>query len=62
MQTIKQEAGNLINNLPDDCSYDDIQYHLYVLQKIKKGLADVKEGKVYTHEEMEERMAKWVEK
>jgi len=46
--------------MPVDCSYDDIQYHLYVLQKIKKGLADVKEGNVYTQSEMEERMAKWI--
>ena len=62
MQTVKQEVGSLINNLPDDCSFDDIQYHLYVLQKIKNGLRDAREGNVYTQEEMEERMAKWIRK
>jgi len=34
MQKIKQEVGRLLNRLPDDCSLEDVQYHLYVLQKI----------------------------
>ncbi len=59
MQTVKQEVGNLINNLPDDCSYEDIQYHLYVLQKIKKGLSDAEQGNVMSQEEIEKRMEKW---
>jgi predicted transcriptional regulator len=62
MQTAKQEVGELLNNLPEDCTFDDIQYHLYVLQKINRGLRDVEEGNVYTQEEMEERLAKWIRK
>lgn len=62
MQTAKQEVGELLNNLPEDCTFDDIQYHLYVLQKINRGLRDVEEGNVYTQEEMEERLAKWIKK
>jgi predicted transcriptional regulator len=62
MQTVKQEVGSLLNHMPDDCSYDDIQYHLYVLQKIKKGLIDADEGNVLTHEEMEKRMSQWIRK
>ena len=62
MQTVKQEIGNLMNNLPDDCSLDDIQYHLYVMQKVRRGLVDVKEGNVFTQAEMEERMARWIRK
>jgi predicted transcriptional regulator len=55
MQTVKQEVGSLLSRMPDDCSYDDIQYHLYVLQKIKKGLIDANEGNLFTQEEMEKR-------
>ncbi len=30
MGTAKKEVEALLNNLPDDCSLEDIQYHLYV--------------------------------
>jgi predicted transcriptional regulator len=62
METVKQEVRNLLTHLPDDCSLEDIQYHLYVLQKIERGLKDVKKGLVYTQEEVEKRMAKWLGK
>ena len=62
MQKIKQEVSRLLNRLPDDCSLEDVQYHLYVLQKIEHGLKDAEEGRVYTQEEIEKRKAKWLEK
>jgi predicted transcriptional regulator len=58
---IKQEVGKLLTRLPDDCSLEDIQYHLYVLQKIKRGLEDAENGRVYSQEELEQMMAKWIE-
>ncbi|MBI5193649.1 MAG: hypothetical protein HZA08_09450 [Nitrospirae bacterium] len=62
MQTAKQEVTGLLNRLPEDCSLEDIQYHLYVLQKIERGMKDVVEGRVYTQEEVEKKMSKWLEK
>jgi predicted transcriptional regulator len=62
MQTAKQEVSNLLNRLPDDCTLEDVQYHLYVLQKIGRGLKDAEEGRVYTQEEVEKMMSKWLEK
>jgi predicted transcriptional regulator len=62
MQMAKQEVKKLLSRLPDDCSLEDIQYHLYVIQKIKRGLKDAEEGRVYTQEEVEKRMAKWLGK
>jgi len=62
MQKIKEEVSSLLTRLPDDCSLEDVQYHLYVLQKIERGLKDVEEGRVYTQEEVEKRMAKWLGK
>lgn len=62
MQTVKQEVSELLRRLPEDCSLEDIQYHLYVLQKIERGLQDAKEGRTYTQEEVEKLMAKWLEK
>lgn len=57
MQKVKQEVSKLLNRLPDDCSLEDVQYHLYVLQKIEHGLKDAEEGRIYTQEEIEKRMA-----
>lgn len=62
MQTAKQEVSNLLNRLPEECTLEDIQYHLYVLQKIERGLKDVEEGRVYTQEEVEKMMSKWLAK
>jgi len=62
MQTAKQEVSKLLESLPDDCALEDIQYHLYVLQKIERGLKDADEGRVYTQEQVERMMAKWLEK
>ncbi len=62
MQKVKEEVSSLLTRLPDDCSLEDVQYHLYVLQKIERGLKDVEEGRIYTQEEVEKRMAKWLGK
>ncbi len=60
MQTVKQEVSDLLSRLPDDCTLEDVQYHLYVLQKIERGLKDVEEGQVYTQEEVEKKMSNWI--
>lgn len=62
MQTAKQEVSELLKRLPDDCTLEDVQYHLYVLQKIERGLKDAAEERVYTQEEVEKMMDKWIEK
>ena len=38
MSTPKQEVQELLSRLPDDCSFEDIQYHLYVMAKVRSGL------------------------
>ena len=60
MKTTKQEVSDLLKRLPDDCTLEDVQYHLYVIQKIERGLKDAEEGRVYTQEEVEKMMAKWL--
>ena len=62
MLTTKQKINELLTGLPDDCTIEDIQYHLYVLEKIERGLKDLEEGRVLSQEEVEGRMAKWLEK
>jgi predicted transcriptional regulator len=62
MSTAKKEVKRLLNQLPDEASYEEIQYHIYVRQKIEHGLKDVEEGRVLTQEAVERRMAKWLGK
>ncbi|KIM06965.1 MAG: threonyl-tRNA synthetase [Sulfurovum sp. FS08-3] len=60
MVAIKQEVQNMIQNLPDNCTYEDIQYHLYVVKKIKNGMNRAKKGEASSHKDAKERMAKWL--
>jgi len=62
MTTAKQEVFKLLENLSEDNTLEDIQYHLYVLQKVEHGMADIQEGRTFTREEVERRMAKWLKK
>jgi len=59
--TAKQEVEQLLEHLPDDSTLEDIQYHLYVLEKIRHGQADVAAGRTYTQEEVRARMQRWLQ-
>ena len=50
-----------MENLPEDASFDEIQYHIYVRQKIEHGFEDVEAGRTLSEEEFDRRMAKWLE-
>jgi predicted transcriptional regulator len=52
MATPKQAAKQLIEQLPEQASWDDIMYELYVKQKIEEGLADIEAGRTTSHEQV----------
>ncbi len=60
MANAKEKVLDLVKKLPDDCSLEDIQYHLYVRQKVERGLQEVESGKVLSQEEVERRLEKWL--
>ena len=62
MNIAKEEVRRLLDQLPENVSLEDIQYQLYVCQKIQQGLEDVREGKVVSHQKVEERMSRWLAK
>jgi hypothetical protein len=45
-QDVKSQARRLIDSLPDDVSWDDVMYRLYVRQCIEAGLQDADAGRV----------------
>lgn len=55
----KKEALDLIQKLPDEVTTDAIMEELYFKQQVDKGLQDVAQGRVLTHQELKERMARW---
>ena len=62
MKTVKEEIRSILDRLPDDASFEDIQYHIYVCQKVAGGEADAREGRTLTQPEVEERLAQWLVK
>ena len=55
----KEEVRRLLDTLPDEASYEDIQYHIYVQQKIDRGLEAAERGDFISDEEIEQRIARW---
>jgi len=55
-----QEVKTLVNHLPDSASIEDVQYHLYVLEKIRKGQESIRNGKHFTSDEVRERLNQWL--
>ena len=60
MDTAKEQVQQILQNLPEDASLEDIQYHIYVRQKIQQGLDDIDAGRTISHAEVQQRLAKWL--
>lgn len=59
MSAAKQEVKALLDKLPDDCTLEDVQYHLYVIEKVQRGIEAAEEHGAVPQEEAEKRLAKW---
>ncbi len=60
LKPIKEDIIKLIQELPDDATLEDIQYHLFVKQKLLRAEEQMKEGKTVPHEQvMEKARKKW---
>ncbi|HEX6095848.1 MAG TPA: hypothetical protein VF432_05955 [Thermoanaerobaculia bacterium] len=57
----KEEVRRLLETLPDEASYEDNQHHVYVQQKIDRGLEASERGDFISDEEIEQRIARWME-
>lgn len=60
MISVKEEVATLLEALPDDCSVEDIQYHLYVLEKVHRGLERADTEGAVSQEDAETRLSKWI--
>ncbi len=54
-RNIKPQARRLIDSLPDDATWDDVMYHVYVRQCIDAGVDDAEAGRVIDVDEVRRR-------
>jgi predicted transcriptional regulator len=58
MSTTKEDAMELISRLPEEVTWEDIMYRLYVKRKIDEGIMAAEEGRVVSHDEVKELFAR----
>ena len=58
----KEEALAVINDLPEDVSFDRISEEIQIHAGIRRGLADVEAGRVKSHEQITKIAAGWRDK
>ena len=59
MATVKDEIRRMIESLPDDATWEDVQYSIYVRERIERG-SEAAEGKILEEDEVERRMKPWL--
>ena len=62
MNTAKEEVKVLLEKLPDDCSLEDVQYHLYIAEKIHRGIKRAEKEGTLSQDEVERKLGKWLSK
>jgi hypothetical protein len=60
ISTAKQQIQRILQHLPDNCSIEDVQYHLYVVEKISRRLQAADPSAFVAQTEAERRLAKWL--
>lgn len=60
MSVVRQEAKKVVDNLPDDASWDDVMYEIYVRKKIDEGIKAADRGELLEYEQVKNRFkSKW---
>jgi predicted transcriptional regulator len=61
MSTAVDEVRELLNRLPPEASFEQIQYQVYVLHEISRGSEEIDRGEGVEHEEVKRRLARWLD-
>jgi hypothetical protein len=59
MESLKQEALNVISKMPDTAEIDDIMHRLYVIDKVRKGREAVRRKETISIEDLKKEMESW---
>jgi predicted transcriptional regulator len=60
MASAKEQIKRMLDELPDDASWEDLQHSIYVRERIERGRREALEGRVVDQEEIERRMSQWL--
>lgn len=60
MGTAKEEIRKLIDALPDDATWEDVQYSIYVRERVERGRREAQQGHLIDQDEIETRMKQWL--
>ena len=58
MSQVKDEVRKLLEEIPEEATWDDIMYEFYERKKVELGLADLDAGRMVSQEEVERRYVK----
>ena len=58
MPTAKKQALDMVKQLPERATWDDIMYEIHVRKKIEAGTKAADEGRVLTHAAVKKRFIK----
>jgi predicted transcriptional regulator len=53
--SIKDEARRLVDQLPENSTWDDLMHEIYIRQAIERGLSDSEAGKTTSVEDVRDR-------
>lgn len=62
MATAKDEVKSLLDKLPDDCTLEDVRYHLYVAGKIQRGINRGEKESTLSQDEVERKFGEFTSK
>jgi len=62
MASTKEQVMDMIRELPEDVTLDDIMAELYFRAKVDAGIRELDEGKGIPHKDVEKRLAKWLDR
>ncbi len=60
MATAKEEIRKLLDTLPDDAIWEDVQYSIYVRERVERGRREAEQAGLVDQEEIESRMKRWL--
>ncbi len=60
MATTKEELQKLLDSLPEDATWEDVQYSIYVRERVERGRREAGQSNLIDQEEIEARMKQWL--
>ena len=60
MGHVKEEVEALLRKLPEECTLEDVQYHLYVIEKVRRGTERADKEGTLSQEQVERRLGRWL--